>query len=93
MNLLDSFVLDQEGCAVLDTNNNGWWYDDDCYSTNSFICYIPKSDSIGAPAPTQSPLNCPSGFYSSTHEPACYQLVDEPKSWEDARQYCRDQGW
>ena len=77
---------------MINTNKDGMWEDNDCYSTNAFLCYAPKSDGIGVPPKTESPLGCMEGFYSSTHEEACYQLVDQPKSWEEAQKYCRSQG-
>jgi len=77
---------------VVSMADNGMWHDNDCYYTNRFVCYTDKSDDIGAPPPTQSPLGCPEGFYTSTHEQACYQLVDEPMSWSAAQQYCKNQG-
>ncbi|XP_076822718.1 macrophage mannose receptor 1-like [Clavelina lepadiformis] len=81
-----------EGCAVISPSNDGYWADADCYGYNQFVCSVRKSTSNPAPPNTQSPIGCKNGYLSSTHEQACYKLMDHAMSWYDARKACQAEG-
>lgn len=73
----------------MDAVNAGKWNDEKCSSARKFVCYTYRDDSLDAPEPTNSPNNCPKGYYSWNQE--CYLLVDEAKSFSDAKSYCKQQ--
>ncbi|XP_033624617.1 macrophage mannose receptor 1-like [Asterias rubens] len=59
---------------------NGKWNDVPCSFTQNFICQRPND----------IPLDCDEDNGWVVGLDSCYKFYDSTKTWEDARQYCRD---
>ena len=90
-----NFVQDQN-CVKVDgykesTTAVGYWDDDNCTATKSFICKVAASpDYDPQPPPPKCTVEGHSDFFAFND--ACYMWVDSPMSWSEAQKTCADRG-
>ena len=67
----------------------GMWDDTNCTMRHPYICKTPASSENSDPPPPPPPCDDPNHQGFSQFNGACYKWVDQPKSWDDAENDCK----
>ena len=67
----------------------GMWDDSNCTLRHPYICKTPASPDNTVPPPPPPPCDVANHQDFSQFNGACYKWVDQPKSWDDAENDCK----
>ncbi|KAM9307097.1 perlucin-like [Pholidichthys leucotaenia] len=68
--------------------STGKWNDDACHKNHSFVCYIKRPKANTPPPPIKTP--CRDDYVPWFQN--CYKLIEEPATWDTAREACEKEG-
>ena len=83
-----------QGCGEMRINedDNGMWFEEDCFTVKEYVCYKPPSTSNPVPSPPAPVIDCPDGYVGDPYHNTCVKLMDGMMSWDDAKAACRKEG-
>ncbi|XP_068118077.1 C-type mannose receptor 2 isoform X2 [Hyperolius riggenbachi] len=84
---------EEENCAVIRTESSGAWQNRNCYNALPYVCKKSLKRNLSPVEPIEPDviMQCDPGWQS--YGTNCYRLINEKKSWQDAKKTCvRNEG-